>query len=516
MDYYRRYIFNKIIYNIKEKYLFFTALFFSYTSFVYYFSEDLITAYGDSKGHLNITRRVVDSLTPGLAQLGGYWLPAYHTLMLPTIWIDYLWFTGISGSIVSTSFFILSVLTIYKLAFLSTENKLSSFLASLVLLLNFNFLYIQTTPMTETMFVSIHIIFAYYFYKYIKNKKVTDLIISAIFVLILTLTRYEGWGVLGAAVTVLAINYIRDRTNFTKEGQLILFTSLASMGIVFWLLWGLIIFFNPIEFLTNDLSAGNQTFITHRQSITGYLNPLLAFLTNIYSSINVNGFIVTLVSIASYIRLTFKAYRNDDLFSLEYMFLFVLISPFLFDVLSVFLGEVPVEVKELSGSLFNIRYSLFLLPFAAFVIANFTRNLKIKYALIALIIINAGFLIYKGPNNLILLSEAGVNLKSQEENVNLKFFKEHYDYGLILASTGSMDGFMFDTKIPQKNYIVEGSFRYWQKSMVDPSTYARWVLISVNNDRDLVNRYVNKDYLYSEFDVIYDNGGFQILKIKEN
>jgi len=34
-----------------------------------------IINYGDAQSHLNISKRVVDSITPGMAQLGGIWLP---------------------------------------------------------------------------------------------------------------------------------------------------------------------------------------------------------------------------------------------------------------------------------------------------------------------------------------------------------------------------------------------------------------------------------------------------------
>ena len=55
------------------------------------FAHHVILAYGDSEAHLNIAKRVVSGLTPGLAQLGSVWLPLPHLLMVPFVINDTLW-----------------------------------------------------------------------------------------------------------------------------------------------------------------------------------------------------------------------------------------------------------------------------------------------------------------------------------------------------------------------------------------------------------------------------------------
>src|SRR2546430_552106 len=42
----------------------------SITSFIFYFTHDAVLLYGDAVAHINIARRVFDSRTPGLSQLG--------------------------------------------------------------------------------------------------------------------------------------------------------------------------------------------------------------------------------------------------------------------------------------------------------------------------------------------------------------------------------------------------------------------------------------------------------------
>src|ERR1700681_1008938 len=64
--------------------------------------------YGDAQCHLGIARRVIDSRTPGIDQLGTPWLPLPHLLMLPLVSDDYLWQTGLAGAIPSAVCFVLA------------------------------------------------------------------------------------------------------------------------------------------------------------------------------------------------------------------------------------------------------------------------------------------------------------------------------------------------------------------------------------------------------------------------
>ena len=54
----------------------------SFISFAFYFQHSDLLLYGDAVAHINIARRVFDSRTPGLLQLGTVWLPLPHLLIL--------------------------------------------------------------------------------------------------------------------------------------------------------------------------------------------------------------------------------------------------------------------------------------------------------------------------------------------------------------------------------------------------------------------------------------------------
>src|SRR3977135_1416810 len=84
-------------------------------SFLFYFRRGDVLLYGDAVAHINIARRVFDSKTPGLLQLGTVWLPLPPLLMVPSLLSDEMWHGGAGGSIPSMAAYIFSVIGIFRL-----------------------------------------------------------------------------------------------------------------------------------------------------------------------------------------------------------------------------------------------------------------------------------------------------------------------------------------------------------------------------------------------------------------
>src|SRR5208283_2359480 len=73
----------------------------SVIAFLFYYKQGEILLYGDAVAHINIARRVFDSKTPGLLQLGTVWLPLPHLLIMPFVVAKGMWQNGSGGSIPS-------------------------------------------------------------------------------------------------------------------------------------------------------------------------------------------------------------------------------------------------------------------------------------------------------------------------------------------------------------------------------------------------------------------------------
>jgi hypothetical protein len=108
--------------------------------------------YGDAVAHLHIARRVFDSHQPRFSQLGSVWLPLPHLLMIPFVQVYAWWANGIAGVIPSALAYLAACAGIYRLArrWLPTRRRA---LALAFFAANPNLLYLQTTAMTEPLFL---------------------------------------------------------------------------------------------------------------------------------------------------------------------------------------------------------------------------------------------------------------------------------------------------------------------------------------------------------------------------
>src|SRR5438045_5249495 len=77
--------------------------------------QGAILLYGDAVAHLNIARRVFDSRTPGLFQLGTVWLPLPHLLDIPFVVNGHMWQTGLGASIPSMIAYLAGTLGVFRL-----------------------------------------------------------------------------------------------------------------------------------------------------------------------------------------------------------------------------------------------------------------------------------------------------------------------------------------------------------------------------------------------------------------
>ena len=228
----------------------------------FFYSHNLIVVYGDAESHLNIAKRVVSSLTPGMAQLGGIWLPLPHILLIPFIYSDWLWRTGLAGSIVSGGAFIIASVYIYQLGFLITKHKGASFIGALSFIANPNILYLQSTPLTELTLIVFFVLSTYYFLRFLlEDGDLFMLLIAAFFGFCASLSRYDGWALVMMEIGVLCLYYFpfrfkqlatavkeksfRERWNLL-EGRVLLFATLGCFGIILWLGWGWLILGDPL------------------------------------------------------------------------------------------------------------------------------------------------------------------------------------------------------------------------------------------------------------------------------
>src|SRR5437762_394715 len=243
----------------------------SVTSFIFYFRHDSVLLYGDAVAHINIARRVFDSLTPGLLQLGTVWLPLPHLLMIPFLFSDWAWRTGAGGSVPSMIAYVLGTVGIFRLvrnalSFRTQSDaaaRIAAWLAAIVFAANPNLIYLQTTAMTEPLYLALFIWAVVYFFEFAQQAALGDreLAASASSSLMkcglclagASFTRYDGWFL---TLVILAVT-LAVILNTKRPGPKDLrnFTLLVVFGPATWLAYNAIIYRNPLEFANGPYSA---------------------------------------------------------------------------------------------------------------------------------------------------------------------------------------------------------------------------------------------------------------------
>src|SRR5579872_1541902 len=116
---------------------------------VHYHGLGLTLAHYDARAHLVVSRRIFDSLYPGWQQVGGVWLPLPHLLNALPVQSDWLYRTGYSAVAISVASTALAAWAIASVIHRSTGSLAGGLVATALLALNPNVLYLQSTPMTE-------------------------------------------------------------------------------------------------------------------------------------------------------------------------------------------------------------------------------------------------------------------------------------------------------------------------------------------------------------------------------
>ena len=215
----------------------------SLSSFAYFFANGMTNVYGDGIAHVNIARKVVDSSEDSLwrryIQIGSPWLPLQTITMLPLAANDWMWRTGVAGSIVSMISYIIAALSLFLLARRFYRNESGRWrealpaLSAAIFITNPSVLYMQTTPMSEPVFMAALVTAVYLLQRWVDDHTAQRLVIAAIGLTVATLARYEAWPVALLSILLVALTSDGDWTTKTKTAGL--FTSLVAIGPLYWL-----------------------------------------------------------------------------------------------------------------------------------------------------------------------------------------------------------------------------------------------------------------------------------------
>ncbi len=527
------------------------ALLTSLFSFFYYYQHHDLLLYGDAVAHINIARRVFDSQTPGLLQLGTVWLPLPHLLMIPFVFADKLWQNGAGGSFPSMVAYVFGVVGIFQLVrgFLASnlvekpEEKMAAsvgaWIAAFVYAANPNLIYLQTTAMTESLYLCLFIWAVVFFARFLelssrenslshskahtKTTAMNDLMRCGLCLAAAELTRYDGWFLAGGlAICVLASvaarNISSDRNDIrTARKFASMFLGIIACPPLLWLAYNRAIYGNALEFATGSFSA--KAIQSRVNAPNPALHNLLTAGTYFLKSAQLNmaaanwGRLWLAAAICALLLITFKMRRRALPFS-------CLLLPIPFYAYSIAYGSVPIHVSTWwPFATFNQRYGLQLLPLfavSAGLLAAFLFRLsagqrhrwKIATALLALVVVSYASVWRAEPQ---CFTEARRNWALRHPlNASVQRLIATFPHqSIYLMDLSEHVGVMEQAGIPLRQVINSENRRLWmrpddpngvwERALADPVRHVDFVIAF---DGDLVDRLVDKSNLfeYAELD----------------
>jgi hypothetical protein len=499
----------------------------SVLSFLFYLKRGDVLLYGDAVAHINIARRVFDSRTPGLLQLGTVWLPLPHLLMIPFLVSDKLWITGIGGSIPSLLAYVFGVVGIFRLVrgtFLRADESriaatVASWIAALIYAANPNLIYMQSTAMGEALYLALFIWSVFYFSEFIRGNT-KALTRCGLCLAAACWTRYDGW-FLAVAMAAVAIAHsffqhapleqdkkssatgssaktrATDSSVSASRSVLLKFIVITAAAPAIWLAYNAIVYRNPLEFANGPYSAKAIEKRTQTAGSAGHPGTDNLYLAGLYflksaeENVAVNQWLQRLwvaLTVAAVIGLVVERRTSNGQQIVDgtkpasiplrsFGPLLFLLVPLPFYALSVAYSGVPIFIPSWwPFTHYNVRYGLELLPAFSVGLATIvylalksTRQGVFAWlqgaAFFAVLLLIIGYIhVWRvGP---VCYQEASLNMRGRNalEKQVADWLKLFPPNATLLMYVGDHVGALQQAGVPLKRTINEGNHRVWMQS----------------------------------------------------
>jgi len=481
----------------------------SVAALLYYYAHQQLLLYGDAVAHLNIARRVVDNRHPleSYGQLGTVWLPLQHVAMLPFVWVNTLWQSGIAGAIPGMVAFVLGTLGLFRLVS-ARAGQLPAFLAAAIYALNPNLLYMQTTAMNEPIFLAFFIWALVYLDEFLRataprrNDSVAPaemkprraLECCGIVMAAGALTRYDGWFAATVFGVILTWEFAGWRQRITDPRlrraatksflEVLLLNALVP---VYWLIYTWAVSGNALDFANGPYSAKAIALRSTVQGAPPYPGQHHVLTAGLYflkaAQLNMGPPSLGRMLLA----LTLLGAALAGWHFRRYGILLLLWLPLAFYALSIAYGSVPIYIPVwYPFSYYNVRYGVELLPvFAVFlailaaILVEKARTATMRVAVWSAVIalVTASYVsAYVGLP--ITLREATVNSRDRIalEQGLANVLAQMPPSATLLMYEAEHAGALRLAGIPLRHVISEAEHPDWELAQLDPAHHADYVI----------------------------------------
>jgi hypothetical protein len=460
--------------------------------------HDAMLNYGDAVAHLHIARRVFDSHRPGLSQLGSVWLPLPHLLLLPFVAVYAWWANGIAGMIPSALAYIAGCSGIYRLA-RHWLRPSSAVVALAFFALNPNLLYLQTTAMTEPLFLCEMVWLAVWLVEWrgaLNNdppraarllRCIALVLIAAVF------TRYDGW--ILALLVWTSIGVIQLRTSTLRSRTFWIASAAVMAAPLIWFTYNSVVFGDWLDFARGPYSAAAIELRTASPGSgpphPGWHDPWVSLIFFVKCAEmdaapeSWGNFMLVLALMG-----TGWGWLTSRRRAFPWTLLLWLPVPFY--AYSIAFGSVPIFLPVWwPHSWYNTRYGMEMLPafavglgFVAQLVIALAREFKQSSArfaaalLYAMVAINAWAVLREDPLTYV---EGTKNIESRRKFETeippvLRSLLATRRDGIVLMETSVYPNLVAFSGIPLRQTVNESDKEYYSDALAAPATHAAIVL----------------------------------------
>jgi 4-amino-4-deoxy-L-arabinose transferase-like glycosyltransferase len=455
--------------------------------------------YGDAVAHLHIARRVFDSHRPGITQLGSVWLPLPHILLIPFVAVYAWWANGAAALIPSALAWLASCVGVYRLARRWLAPAPSA-IALAFFALNPNLLYMQTTAMTEPLFVCEMVWAAVWLVEWRasldgqEQRRGNRLLWCIALVLAAAVyTRYDGWIMAFLAWCAIGIVLLRRRRLSSRAFWLASVVVVAAP--VIWCAYNAVVFGDWLDFARGPYSAKAIEMRTATPGSgpphPGWHNLWVSLIfyvkcAEMDAAALAWGNVLLVVSAFGATWAWIVARRKAFAWTL------LLWLPLPFYAYSVAYGSVPIFLPAWwPHSWYNTRYGLEMLPALALGVgfaASFSLGLAREFkpqaeryaaaAIAVLLTLNVVAMLREAPPVYIEGTKNIESRRSYEAEIPaaLRAALATRPGGVVLMETSVFPQIVAFTGIPLRQTINESDKEFYQAALAAPASHAALVL----------------------------------------
>lgn len=483
----------------------------------YYFVNQLVLGYQDSFSHLEISRRVVSGLSPGIAQLGGVWLPVPQLLECLFSWNYTLYRTGLAGSFVSMASYLAVTILLYRLILLlSGERKWPAVAGALAFAVNANVLYQQTTSMDELPFYAFLIGCVYYLVKWAERRRATDLLAASIASLLAMLCRYEGWFLAGVfAFCVILMGWRLGYSRRDIRGLALVFVVFGLLlSLTGWLTYNYLIFDNPLNFENGPDSSAAQMAERKNSIVVGnWPLSLKGYGYAVVSDLGLAMIVLAVIGLIVFLRTERFSGRSLPVLGL------LTIVPFF--IYSLEAGAEPISVPQSDGFLLNYRFGLVVAMPAAILIGYLLSRLPVRVmmpaAMATVIGLTALSAVSFARHQVVLATEATQDKYVSRNQVAAGNFLVRHTTGLILIDIVENERVDFDV-VDRTVYdgTKESGHNQWHAVLQNPQAFGIRVIVmrmpSPSEPVDSVYAALYNSPLLRSYRLVYRSSTYEIYE----